>query len=386
MQNERREKARKIEAQHKAMLENRLKVNILTLSVGYQLVKLADRPDSPLMENIRGIRVNIAEQYGFVIPKICITVNPYMDFPTNGYELLLKGVKIGSGSVEVDKFLMLHTEGKVIKDFKGIPTKDPVSNSDALWIDAKDRDKAILRGDCIVVDATSVMITHIGELIKHYMGEIITHQDVKDRIDSLQDDFPIIVEEILEVPLGAIHQILKNLLCDKIPTKDIITILETIIKVAPRIKYSEIELLDSISRVAPKATYNEITILDSVRSALAMTITDTFKSDDGNIKFFTLPAESESYLLQKLQDNQYGHNFILTTAESTALIQALNEVVQKSREMQIEPILIVDTSIRYALDRFAKNNDIALNVLGTAEISANAKIEHLGEIEIRFEV
>ena len=386
MQNERREKVRKIEAQHKAMLENRLKVNILTLSVGYQLVKLADRHDSPLMENIRRIRVNIAEQYGFVIPKICIKVNPYMDFPTNGYELLLKGVKIGSGSVEVDKFLMLHTEGKVIKDFKGIPTKDPVSNSDALWIDAKDRDKAILRGDCIVVDAPSVMITHIGELIKHYMGEIITHQDVKDRIDSLQDDFPIIVEEILEVPLGAIHQILKNLLCDKIPTKDIITILETIIKVAPRIKYSEIELLDSISRIAPKATYNEIAILDSVRSALAMTITDTFKSDDGNIKFFTLPAESESYLLQKLQDNQYGHNFILTTAESTALIQALNEVVQKSREMRIEPILIVDTSIRYALDRFAKNNDIALNVLGTAEISANAKIEHLGEIWLRFEV
>ncbi len=363
---EKREQERKIEAQHQAILENRLKVNVLTLSVGYELIKLASRPDSALMENIRGIRVRIANEYGFVIPKICIAPNPYMDFPPNGYEFFLKGVKVGGGKVEVDKYLLLSTKNKLPKSIKGIATKDPVSNSDALWIDAKDKDDALLRGDCIVVDASVVISTHIGELIKQYLGEIITHQDVRDRIDMLQYTFPVLVEESLEVPLVVIHQVLKDLLRDGIPIKDMITILETIIMVA---------------HIAPN---NQITILDYVRSALAMTITDTFKSDDDNIKFFTIPAESESYLLQKMQDNQYGRNFILTIGETTMLTQALNQVVQKAHEMQTSPILVVDTNIRYVLDKFAKKNGIPLIILGCGEIYSNAKIEIVGNVELKF--
>ena len=365
-QEKKREQERKIEAQHQATLDNRLKVNVLTLSVGLKLVRLADRPDSALMENIRGIRVSIADQYGFVIPKISITPNPYTDFPPNGYEFFLKGVKIGGGSVEVDKFLMLSTTGEEISGIEGIPTKDPVSNSDALWIDAKDKDEAILRGDCIVVDASSVITTHISELIKQYAEEILTRQDVKDRIEKLRDLFPSLVDDSLQVPLGVIHQVLRDLLHDGIPIKDMITILETIIE------------------VAPKTQNSHIIILDWVRIALARVITDTFKSEDGSIKFFTIPVASETYLLQKMQDNQYGRNFILTIAEATALIQALNEVVQKSREMRINPILVVDTSIRYALAKFAEKNSIFLAVLGTAEISANAKYEIFGEIELNF--
>ena len=364
-QNEKIEQGRKIEAQHQATLENRLKVNVLTLSVGYQLIKLAERPDSALMERIRGIRVNIAMEYGFAIPKINITSNPHTDFPPNGYEFLLKGIKIGDGKVEVGKFLVISTTGEAISGVEGIPTKDPVSNSDALWIDAKDKDEALSRG-YIVVDVATVITTHIGELIKQYAEDIITRQDVKDRIDSLKDSFPSLVDDISQVPLSVIHQVLKDLLRDGIPIKDMITILETIIE------------------VAPKTQNNSIIVLDYVRSALARVITDTFKSEDGNIKFFTLPAESEGYLLQKMQDNQYGRNFILTIAESTALVQALNEVVQKSREMRISPILLANTNIRYTLAKFARTNSIQLIVLGDAEISQNVKFEVLGEIPLKF--
>ncbi len=364
-QEKKREKGRKIEAQHQATLENRLKINVLTLSVGYQLIKLADSPDSALMERIRGIRVNIAMEYGFAIPKINITSNPHTDFPPNGYEFLLKGIKIGGGKVEVGKFLVISTTGEAISGVEGIPTKDPVSNSDALWIDAKDKDEALSRG-YIAVDAATVITTHIGELIKQYAEDIITRQDVKDRIDSLKDSFPSLVDDISQVPLSVIHQVLKDLLRDGIPIKDMITILETIIE------------------VAPQTQNNPIIILDYVRSALARVITDTFKSDDGNIKFFTLPNESENYLLQKMQDNQYGRNFILTIAETTALIQALNQVVQKSHEMRINPILLANTSIRYTLAKFARTNSIQLIVLGDAEISANVKFELLGEIELKF--
>ncbi len=359
------EQWRKSEAQHQATLENRLKVDVLTLRMGYQLIDTANRPDSALMERVRGIRVNIAMEYGFVIPKIRFLSNPYTDFPPNGYEFLLKGVKVGDGKVEVDKFLVLNTTNEPIDGIEGIPTKDPVSNSDALWIDAKDKDEALSRG-YIVVDVATVITTHISELIKQYAEDIITRQDVKERIDSLKDSFPSLVDDSSQVPLSVIHQVLKDLLRDGIPIKDMITILETIIE------------------VAPKTQNNPIIILDYVRSALARVITDTFKSEDGNIKFFTIPPESESYLLQKMQDNQYGRNFILAIAETTALIQALNQVVQKAHEMHINPILLVDTSIRYTLAKFARTNNIQLIVLGNAEISANARFEHFGEIELNF--
>ncbi len=359
------EREKKIVEQHETILRSKLEVDTLRLTLGIGLRKLAELPDSALMENIRGIRLTIAEQYGIIIPKVRILSNPYTDFPPNGYEFFLKGVKIGGSKVEVDKFLVLNSTNEPITDIDGIPTKDPAFNGDALWIDAKDKDEAIMRG-YFVVDASAVISTHISELIKKYAEDILTRQDVKDIIDSLKDKFPSLVEDSLKVPLGVIHQVLRDLLHDGIPIKDMITILETIIE------------------VAPKTQNSHIIILDWVRIALARVITDIFKSDDGNIKFFTIPLESESYLLQKMQDNQYGRNFILTIGETTMLTQALNQVVQKSHEMQTSPILVVDTSIRYALAKFAEKNSIFLAVLGTAEISANAKYEVLGEIGLKF--
>ena len=364
-QKEKKEQEEKIIKQHEEILNNRLQIDVLRLNLGYALVKLADRPDSPLMQNIRGIRENIADQYGFIVPKIRILPNPYTDFPPNGYEFFLKGVKIGGGKVEIDKFLTLNPTGEAIDDIEGIPTKDPTFNGDAMWIDANMKDEALMRG-YFVVDAPAVISTHISEMIKQYAEDIITRQDVKDLIERQRDSYPSIVDDALKIPLGTIQQVLKDLLHDGIPIKDMVTILETIIEVAPKVQN------------------NHAIIMDYVRSALAMLITDTFKSDDGSIKFFMIPAESESYLMQKMQDNQYGRNFILTISETQMLIESLNNAVLKAREMQIIPILLVETSIRSALSKLAEKNNVPLKVLGNAEISTNAKIEFLGNIELKF--
>ena len=365
-QQEKRELEKKIEQQHQDTLENRIKVNVLTLSVGWGLVKLAERPDSPLMEKIRGIRVTIADQYGFIIPKINITPNPYTGFAPNGYEFFLKGVKIGEGKVEVGKFLAISTTGESLEGLDGIPTKDPAFNGDAMWIDGDDKkDEATMRG-CIVVDVPSVIVTHISELIKQYAEDILTRQDVRELIEMMKPKYPSLVEDSLKLPLGLIHQVLKDLLHEGIPIKDKVTILETIIE------------------VSQKTQNSPIITLDYVRSALAREITDTFKSDDGSIKFFTLPVESESYLLQKMQDNQYGRNFILTISETQMLIEALNNATQKARSMQIIPILVVDTSIRYALAKLVEKNSVNFTILAHGEINSKVKFEFLGEIELKF--
>lgn len=363
---DREAKERWINQQHEDIIDNRLKQNVLLLNVGIELIKIADRPDSALMEKIRGIRINFASQYGFVIPKISISSNLYPDLPSNSYEFFLKGVKIGSGQVEVNKFLVLNPTGEPITGIEGIPTKDPISNDDALWVDGVEgKDEALTRG-YIAVDAATVISTHISEMIKKYAEEILTREDVKNLINKLQGDFPNLVSDTQSVPLGVIHQVLRDLLHSGVPIKDMITILETIIEVAPKVQN------------------NTTIIIDYVRSALSRVITDTFKSDDGSIKFFTLPANAEGYLLQKMQDNQHGRNFILSIAEMQKVVDMFISVVNKARELQITPILLVETNLRSPLSKLAEKNNIPLTLLAHSEISANAKFEFLGDIELNF--
>lgn len=364
-QTEKKQREKEVTEGHEKTLNERLKVEILLLEIGLELSKLAGSIDSPLMERIRSIRINIAEQWGFVVPKIRILASVYPDFPPNAYEIFLKGVKIGSGKVEVNKFLTMNPAGKAITDIEGIPTKDPVFNDNALWIDANMKDEAIMRG-YVVADVPAVITTHISELIKQYAEDILTRQDVRDRIEKLRDTFPSLVEDALKLPLGLIHQVLKDLLQNGIPIKDMITILETIIEVAPKVQNS-----------------HEM-IMDYVRAALARVITDTFKGSDGGVKFFTIPAESESYLLQKMQDNQYGRNFILTISEMQTLVESLNQLIEKANKLQTMPILLVDTNVRSPLTKLVKKNGIKLTVLGNAEINANAKFEFLGEMDLKF--
>ena len=153
---------------------------------------------------------------------------------------------------------------------------------------------------------------------------------------------------------------------EKIPIKDIIVILETIIK------------------VAPKTQNNPIAILDYVHSALALTITNAFKDDDGKLKFFTLPATSESYLLEKMLYTQYDRYFKITDNETQKLITALMEARNEAIIMATNPILIVDLRIRYALAKFVKKNIVPFTILSNDIISANVEIEYLGEIKLAF--
>ena len=359
-------KERWINQQHEDIIDNRLKQNVLLLNVGVDLIKIADSPDSPLMQRIRGIRVYFASQYGFVIPKISISTNLHPDLPSNAYEFFLKGVKIAGAQVEVNKFLILNPTSEPISGIEGIPTKDPVNGSDALWVDGVEgKDEALTRG-YMAVDAATVISTHISEMIKKYAEDILTREDVKNLINKLQGDFPNLVSDTQSVPLGVIHQVLRDLLHSNIPIKDMITILETIIEVAPKVQN------------------NTTIIIDYVRSALSRVITDTFKSDDGSMKFFTIPASAESYLLQKMQDNQHGRNFILSIAEMQKVVEMFVSVVNKARELQIMPILLVETNLRSPLAKLADKNNIQLTILAQAEIDANAKFEFLGDVDLKF--
>lgn len=353
-----------IKKEEEKVIDEVLKVELLELALGYQLIGLADvKQGGDLLERVRGIRKKIASDYGFLMPQIRIRDN--LQLPPTNYEIKLKGIVIGEGSVMPDKFLAMNT-GFVGKEIEGIPTKEPAFGMDALWIDPRDKEEAIIQGYTII-DPSTVIATHMSELVKSYAEEFITKDEVKSLLERLSQDYPAIIEEAKGIPIGVIRSVLQELLHKKIPIRDMLTILETITDVAPMVQ-------------------NDVSIItEHVRSKLSRVITNIFKSEDGNLKLLTLATNSEQYLLGKLKEQPSGKTLLLNANDMQKLLEAISEESMKVLQKGIAPvILIVDPELRRPLANKVEQFKIDLVVLSHAELDTNAKYEVLGSININF--
>ena len=212
--------------EEQSRIDDILKIEILELELGYGLIRLAEKE---LTERIRSMRRSIAQALGFLMPKIRIRDN--LQLKPNEYNFKLKGVVVASAEIYPDKYLAMDS-GFITEEIDGIATKEPAFNSDALWIDANQKDDATLKG-YIVIDPASVISTHMSELIKAHASELLTRQEVQVLLDKVQKDYPVIVEDCLKVTsIGLIQKVLKSLLKDQIPIKDMLTILEALTDVA----------------------------------------------------------------------------------------------------------------------------------------------------------
>jgi len=346
------------------VLEDILKVELLELDIGYQLIKIADpNQGGDLLDRIKAMRKKIAADFGFLVPQIRIKDN--LNIGPNEYQVLLKGVEVAKGEIYPDKFLAMSTP-MVIEEVEGIKVKEPAFGIDALWIDADKKEEALMNG-YTVVDPSTVIVTHISEVIKKYAEELLTRQDVQALLDRVRKDYPAIVEDALKVAnIGLIQRVLKSLLHEKIPIKDMITILETIADIA-------------------EYTKNIDTIVEHVRSSLSRVITRLYESEDGTLKLVTFDAPTEQYLLSKLKQQGENKQFMLTVAEMNKLVEevsnAANEIINKG----IAPVvLIVDPLIRKPLAEILERFGVDVVVLSHAEIDPNAKFEVLGSISINF--
>lgn len=354
-----------IEREEEAIINDVLKVEVLELFLGYQLIKLADvKQNGDLLERIRGIRKKIASDFGFLVPKIRIKDNLQLS-PTH-YEFFLKGVKIGEGDVMPDHFLAMDT-GYIGSPVNGIPTKEPAFGLDALWIEPKDKEEAIIQG-YTVIDPSTVISTHISELIKQYAPEFITKDEVKKLLNRLNDIYPAIIEEANKLPTGVIRQVLQELLKEKIPIRDMLTILECITDIA-------------------QAVQNNIPIIvEQVRTRLARTITNLFKSDDGSIKLLIFNNETEHALITKIKEQGSNSTLLLTINETQKLKDAIEESMLKVVQMGISPvILLVDNKLRRPLYEKMEQYKIDVVVLSHTELDPNVNFEIVDKpIEIDF--
>jgi flagellar biosynthesis protein FlhA len=351
-------------AREEAAIEDVMKVELLELDIGYQLIKLADpNQNGDLLDRIKTMRKKIAGDFGFLMPQVRIRDN--LQLQPNNYQIMLKGISIGEGEIYPDKFMAM-TNPMVTEQIDGIPTKEPAFGIDAIWIDASIKDDATMMGYTIV-DPSTVIVTHMSEMVKRYAEELLTRQDVQNLLDRVKKDYPAIVDDALKVASnGLIQRVLKELLHEKISIKDMITILETIADIA-------------------EITKNIDIIVEHVRSKLARVITNMYKDENGVLKLLTFETNTEQFLLNKLQQNGDNRQFLLTVAEMNRVVEETSSASNVVLNQGVAPvIIIVDPLIRKSLSEIFERFGLDVVVLSHAEIDSTAKFEVLGSIEIKF--
>lgn len=347
-----------IAREEEAKINDILKLEILELDLGYGLLKIAE---TDLIERIRAMRRNIAAQLGFLMPKIRIRDN--LQLPPNEYRFKLKGVVIGQGEIYADKFLAMDS-GLVSDNIEGIPTKEPAFGLDALWIDASVKEDAILSGYTIV-DPASVISTHMSELIKQNAAELLTRQETQNLLDKLKSEYPVIVEDTLRIaPIGVVQKVLKALLKDHIPIKDMLSILEALSDIA-------------------EVSKNLDMIVEHVRTALARAITSLYVDEGGRLNFYVMEPAAQQKLIDAVQYKDGAYHLMINVSQTSAIVQALREARAKRPISEYgSMILCVEPSLRKFIADICANFAIDITVLSFAEVATNTPFETLGTIEI----
>ncbi len=351
-----------IAKEEEAALEDILKVEMLELTLGYQLIRLADASQGgDLLERIRSMRRKIATDFGFLMPQVRIRDNLHLK--PNQYQILLKGVPIGEGDIEPDRFLAMDS-GMATGDLKGSPTKEPAFGLDALWISPDDKEDAIING-YTVVDPATVISTHMSELVKRHAEELLTRQETQALVDKIRGDYPVVIDDVLKVAsIGLIQRIFKALLHEKIPLKDMLSILETVADIAEYTKNVEF-------------------IVEQVRARLSRIITAMYTGEDGVIKLLTFDTASEQKMLEKSQEQDGVRHLLLNVGEINQLIQATSEKATQLLQKGVSPVvIIVDPKLRRPLAEIFERFSLDVVTLSHAEIDAGARFEVLGSISI----
>ncbi|MDR2152543.1 MAG: flagellar biosynthesis protein FlhA [Helicobacteraceae bacterium] len=349
--------------EEEAALERALKVELLELDMGYQLIKLADdKQGGDLSDRIRAMRRKVAGEFGFLMPQVYICDNLQLD--PNSYEILLKGVAVGSGQVYPGQFLAINS-GLAVDEIDGVAAKEPAFGLDAIWIHGDKKSDAIVKG-YTVVDPSTVITTHLAELVKQYAEDMLTRQDAQKLIDSLKKEYPSVVDDALKAAggVGLIQSVLKNLLREKIPIKDMLTIMETIADCAAAVRNPEI-------------------LTEQTRSKLARTITNMYKSEGGVMRILTLDAATEQRFLDKLKDQNGARNLVLNVKEIAAFIDATRVKKEELIVKGVSPaILIVDPLLRRSIAQIYERFSVDIVTLSHAEIDPSAQFEALGSVAI----
>ncbi|EPA0959485.1 flagellar biosynthesis protein FlhA [Vibrio parahaemolyticus] len=339
-------------------------VHTLSLALGYRLVHLVNKDQgAPLSQRIRGVRRNLSEQVGFLLPEVRIRDN--LSLKPNQYTISLNGEVIEQGFIEPER-LMAIAVGDTYGEIDGILGSDPAYQLPAVWIEHQDKAKALNMGYQVVDDGT-VIATHISKIMKTNLAELFTHDDVEAMTQRLTQQAPKLAEA-LTAALNPAQQlkVYRQLLLDQVPLKDIRTIANTMLE-------------------SSENTKDPILLAADVRCALKRTLVNLIAGQKPELNVYALSDELEQMLLTSLQQAQASGTVVLDSFPIEPNIlgqfqQNLPLIRQQLKQQGLPPILLVMPQLRPLLARYARTFTQGLAVLSYNEIPENKQINVVGNL------
>jgi flagellar biosynthesis protein FlhA len=330
-------------------------VDMLGLEVGYRLVPLVNKTQNgDLLARIRGVRRKLSQELGFLVPAVHIRDN--LDLSPNSYRINLGGVPVGEGTVYPEREMAINP-GRVFGQLKGIATRDPAFGMEAVWIEPATREHAQTLG-YTVVDASTVVATHLSHIVQMHAHELLGHEEVQHLLNQLAKSTPKLVEELVPrvMPLASVVRVLQGLLAERVPIRNVRTIIETLAEHAPR-------------------TPDPAVLQNQVRIALGRQIVQDIAGIAGELPVITLEPDLERLLQSSLANTAQGNSSPgLEPGLAERLQQRLTDSAQR-QELSGEPaVLLVAPPLRTTLARFIRATVPSMHVLAWNEIPDNRKV------------
>lgn len=344
-------------------VEQYLQVDPIEIEIGYGLISLVDETQGGnLFHKISTTRKFMALEFGVLIPPVRVRDN--LQLNPNDYLIKIKGNIVAEYEIHPDRFLAMNPGG-ITEQIEGITTKDPAFGFASCWITREEKDRAELLG-YTVVDAISVLSTHLQETLKKNFDKILTRQAVKQLLENLKKDYPAVVEDVSPevLPLGTVQKVLQNLLKELIPIKDLVQIMEALIDYA-------------------KVTKNIDVLTEYVRHSLGNTIANMFKDSKGIIHVASVSEELETFITRSLQNQK---DAMQTLGFSPNMLRELKirleKLIEKFAMLGYDPILITSATIRIYLYRLIASSFPNVTVLSYTELPSQIEIEFIDNLEL----
>ena len=338
-----------------------LNVDSILLTFGYGLIPLVDyNQGGDLVDRVIMIRRQLAVELGAIIP--VIRMRDDIKLAPNQYRILIKGVEIAGGEILFDHYMAMNP-GYVEEEIEGIDTVEPYLGLPALWINENQREKAEAMG-YTVVDAPAIIATHLTEVIRDNLSELLTRQDTLMLIDVVKETNPVLIEELMPklLGIGDIQKVLANLLSEGIPIRDLVSIFETLADFSVTTRDTDM-------------------LTEYVRQGLKRSISARYFDAEINT-VITLDPELEQTIMTNVQQTEQGSYIALDPVTTQKIYDSLANQVQKLTSMGLTPVILTSPIVRTYFKRLVEQNAPDLVVLSYNEIEASVDIQSIGMVTI----
>jgi flagellar biosynthesis protein FlhA len=337
-----------------------LQVDPIELEFGYGIIPLADmNQGGDLLDRVVMIRRQIALELGTVVPIIRLRDNIQLN--PNQYIIKIKGIQVSEGEILFDHYMAMNP-GYVEEEITGIPTFEPSFHLPAIWITEGQRERAESLG-YTVVDPPSIIATHLTEIIRQYIADLLSRQDVQNLVNNLKETNPSLVEELVPklLGLGEIQKVLQNLLKEGISIRDLLTIMETLADYAPATRDTDI-------------------LTEYVRQSLKRAISTKYFPNHETTNVVTLDPKVEQEIMGSVKQTENGAFLNLDPNRSRAIIDSVGKEVQKLESLGKNPIIITSPIVRMYFKRLTEDYYKELVVVSYNEVESNVELQSVGMV------